>query len=210
LPAGLFLRIALPISAARPHILRALTAACVSVRADGREPAAVRPIALFFALTYAVTWSCFGAAALLSKPPAADAPVAADALLLLGTFAPSLVAIGITAYTTGRAGVEAMLQAVVRAPGAVVWYVFAIGYMPAAKVAVALTYRAAIGSWPTVDASSWYIIPWAIVFSTPVQAGEEIGWRGFALPRLAERVGIGRASLVLGRLARRPWHATAA
>ena len=56
----------------------------------------------------------------------------------------------------------------------------------------------AVGVWPHFDAKPYYIVPFAILFSTPFQAGEEIGWRGYALPRLAERFGLPMVSFVLG------------
>jgi len=155
----------------------------------------------FFFLTYAVAWACFITVAKISHEPVPAAPALAlvrGFLLLLGTFAPSLVAVGITARAEGRPGVRALLRRIVQWQVGTRWYLFAIGYLPAIKLSVALAHRAMTGSWPRFGTEPWYIIVVAIAISTPVQAGEEIGWRGYALPRLAGRFGFARASILLG------------
>jgi CAAX protease family protein len=119
-------------------------------------------------------------------------------LLLLGTFAPSMVALWMTARAEGSSGIRALLGRVLQWRVAAHWYVFAVSYIAAIKLAVALIHRVATGAWPRFGTDPWYVIPLAIAFSTPFQAGEEIGWRGYALPRLAARFGFGRASILLG------------
>src|SRR6266487_268741 len=155
----------------------------------------MKPVVKFFVLTYAVTWICFFTVVAAGIP--AYAPLGA-VLLLLGSFAPSLVALWLTARAEGDSGLRTLLSRVLRWRVAAHWYVFAVGYIPAVKLTVALVHRVATGAWPRFGAEPWYVIPAAIAFSTPFQAGEEIGWRGYALPRLAARFGLARASLLLG------------
>ena len=155
----------------------------------------------FFSLTYAVAWICWFAAAAVSSGTGSAGPALATLrtpLFYLGTFAPSLVALGLTAHGGGRAGAQGLLDRVFETRVPARWYVFAAGYVAAIKLTVALVHRVATGAWPTFGDTAWYVMLAAVVVSTPVQAGEEIGWRGYALPRLAARFGLGPASVILG------------
>jgi membrane protease YdiL (CAAX protease family) len=155
----------------------------------------------FFSLTYAVSWTFFIAAVILSRATAPADPAFAMApglLVFAGTIAPALVALAIAARAGGISMAKAPLHGLFQWRVSARWYLFAVGYMPAIKLIVALAHRMMTGSWPRLDAQSPGVIMAAIVVSTPFQSGEEIGWRGYALPHLVERIGFVGGSVLLG------------
>ncbi len=134
----------------------------------------------------------------LQTPASTDRTLVVPGLLFLGTIAPALVALAITARAVGMSTAEALFHRVFQWHAGARWYVFAVSYMAAIKLAVAVAHRMLTGSWPLFDQRSFSIIVGSIIVSTPFQSGEEIGWRGYALPLLAERIGFARGSVLLG------------
>lgn len=123
-------------------------------------------------------------------------------VLSITALGPAAVAIMLTARQGGRPAVRALLRRVLPVGGNPLWYVAAF-LMPVAMAygteLVAVTTGAnSPRSWlPT----SWGLAAWLFVWQMCViTAGEEIGWRGFAFPRLVDRHGSLGASLVLGPL----------
>ena len=158
-------------------------------------------IATFFLLTFAVTWPCFTAFAFMTPGPLRTL------ILFIGIFAPAIVALLLTAHAEGRRGVAALLGRLFVWRVGVGWYVFATGFMAAVKILVASIHRVAFDQWPRFGSASWIVMLFATFASVLVggQTGEEIGWRGYALPRLIERFGFTAASLILG-VAWAVWH----
>lgn len=161
---------------------------------DGRGNARIALLG-FFLLTFAVTWTTWLAPAALSTARffGLGGPV-----FLLGVFAPAFVALALTAHCEGRAGVQRLLARIGKWNVGARFYGFAIGYMAATKLLAALIHRMVVGNWPTFGDTPVLLMLGAIVVSTWVQAGEELGWRGYALPRLASIVGLGTASILIG------------
>ena len=155
---------------------------------DHRAGQVARALPGFFLLTFAATWTAWLVWA--------SAPF--NALFLLGVFAPALVALALTAYGEGRTGVTRLLARIGKWRVPARWYVFAIGYMAATRLSAALVVRWATGAWPDLSGTPFFLMLVALLVSTWVQAGEEIGWRGYALPRLAAHLGLGGAAVLLG------------
>jgi membrane protease YdiL (CAAX protease family) len=149
-----------------------------------------RELTLFFALTFALSWVIFFSV---------DHRGGVHPLFLLGIFAPGIVGTLLTWRAEGGAGVRGLLKPITRWDVAARWYVFAILYFATVKALAAVGARVIAGSWPVMTQSA-LLLPFAIAFSTPVQAGEEVGWRGYALPRLSKRFGLPAASVMLGMI----------
>lgn len=150
-------------------------------------------------LTYAVTWTAwFTSAAFADAAGIGILFGLGGPVFLLGVFAPGLVAIAIVAAEDGRAGVVRLLAQIGRWQVGGRWYLFAVGYFIAIKLGAALLQRVITGGWPPFGETPVPLMLGAILVSTWSQAGEEVGWRGHALPRLAQCCGLGGASIVLG------------
>ena len=141
-------------------------------------------------LTFVASWSIWLAASAL-------APGYAQVAFLPGTIMPAIVALWLTRRES-RQSFRELLGRVFKWRISPWYYVFALTFMAAIKLSSATLYRLDTGSWPAFGATPVAVMVIAVLVSTPVQAGEEIGWRGFMLQRIADRIGFAGAGLVVG------------
>jgi len=174
----------------------------VTPRAPEWKATEAGSVLVFFVITFAVTWSLWLAAWAISGDGAAGYPPAGVGTLLfyLGVFAPGIVAVWLTHRHQGSKGIGALLGRLVQVGARLRWYAFALAYMAAVKLTAALIHRLVSGAWPRFGTEPILLMLGAILLSMLIfgQAGEELGWRGYALPRLAARIGLGPASVVIG------------
>jgi membrane protease YdiL (CAAX protease family) len=155
----------------------------------------------FFFFTFAAAWILwFAVVAIFRATASGDSGLAAGGglLFLPGTFAPALVALTLTKRTGGIDAIKALFIQLFEWRVSKWLYLFAFIYTASVKLIVALLYRIATGEWPRLGQEAWYIMVMATLISMWVQAGEEIGWRGYALPRLTKKFGLSGASIILG------------
>jgi uncharacterized protein len=152
----------------------------------------------FFVLAFGLSWPFLIADALGSHGWLPfRLPVIA---MLLMSYGPTLAAIIVTGLTSGRSGVRALLGRLLIWRVGLVWYGVAI-FGPLVLMVGANTLYGLLGGtpppWPTLSLA-WLVMVGAQFILRALVNGEEIGWRGFALPHLQVGHSALAASLFLG------------
>ena len=123
---------------------------------------------------------------------------------------PFLAAIIVTALTGGKARLKALLSRLVRWRVGPSWYAAAL-LLPVAVYAVAVSLNILLGARAStaVQFGSWYLIfplfAYSLLFPLSGAFGEELGWRGYALPRVQARYWALSAALIIGVI-QTAWH----
>ena len=160
---------------------------------DTNAPAPRRPLVAFFALAFVLSWACWLPQAISGQGMAW--------LEVLGRFGPAIAAI-ILASLAGRQAVAALLAPMLTWRVGWIWYAVALGGTAVAillAIGIDVLLGGAVPAFP--EPARWALAPlvfgYVLVFSV---LGEEIGWRGYALPRLLGLLAPIPASVALGVL----------
>ncbi|MEE8521613.1 MAG: CPBP family intramembrane glutamic endopeptidase [Gemmatimonadota bacterium] len=190
--------------------------------------AAFRSVILFFVLSYVISWGAalvlhviarqaglahFGSLMRMAESTF-DLGSVADRLILpvpvvfvltrIVDFGPTLAGLVTASVVGGVAGFKRLGGQLLRWRVGVRWYLLAV-FGPGLAMLIAIGLYALVDSsflasanfiWPTIGRE---LLFWLFVRTMLGGGlGEELGWRGFALPRLAAHYGPNRASLVIG------------
>ena len=165
----------------------------------------MRSVRWFFAIALGMIWTLHAPAVLCLAGVLPGDPDRFGALIGLGALSP-LVAACVASRMEGRGRIRELFAKLRPVARDARWYLVAFATFPLVHVLGEAAYRAIHGSsegaffYPPTE-------PQHVVGMLIIPFVEEIGWRGFAMPRLTERLGALRASAMVGA-GWAAWHAT--
>jgi uncharacterized protein len=176
------------------------------------------PLAAYLLLVFAVGWIFWTPLAVLRFGGANFQSLLSSPFVIVlqtvGAAAPVISAIVVIGITRGRRGIGQLLSGLKRWRVGLWWYAAACLLVPA-LTAIGIGLRAAVGIRPAVPVGSALAVMLAdigwigMVLTFPLQLLvqcfgspllEEPGWRGFALPRIQNRVPVAGAALLVGAI----------
>jgi uncharacterized protein len=164
-------------------------------------------LATFFLLAYAVTWACW-LPLVRAKGERIAGPFSAESLATLGQFGPFAAAFVVAGAGGGWGGLRDLFCRLFKWQVNPLWFAVALILPPILAVAAIGIQTAMIGDSldlrlfePSLELLPHFLL--VLLVGGPL--GEELGWRGFALPRLQAISPLWLSTLLLA-LAWAGWH----
>lgn len=164
------------------------------------------PVSTFVVLAYVISWVLWVPVVVIF-PDVADPPWWAIAVAFVGIFGPSIAAVITAAIRGGRSEVHALVAKLCRWRVGWFWYALVL-ITPPAFVWGGVAVFVALGGSVSIASMTWPLSA-ALILATFVPfgpLGEELGWRGYALPRLDKGLSPLTSSVLLGVIWA-AWHA---
>lgn len=160
------------------------------------------PLFSFFFMAYAFSWITLIPYILSQWNILPNTNIFAIFFALTAFVGPALSAYIMGCITEGKDGWPNMKKRFRRFKVGWIWYVFILLGIPLVMMLGISILPGALASFQGFPSGfpAKYIIYFVLIFFGGGPLGEEIGWRGFALPRMQARYGALRATLLLGVL----------
>jgi uncharacterized protein len=158
-----------------------------------------RPLRIFWLLAFGITWGGGGLGLLAGAYRPDWALSASHPLYYVAAFGPDIAALIVVGGVEGRTGLRRLLARAVPSRAGLPWYLAVLVGFPA----VTLPAGRLVAPDVFTDLPRWdRLLPLLALtaVTNPGPVGEELGWRGFALPRLLRRWPPLAASLLLGAI----------
>ncbi len=165
-----------------------------------KSESSIKELIVYFALAYLLSWLCWAPSFLDNS-----SNLHQSILLNIGNFIPSIITVVLIGCSRRKEDVPKMISRVFKIRFSFIWYLFAICLMPVLLGTAYLITHFITGLefqsllLPIIIPDLWPLIP-LVGYFIAVQGplGEELGWRGYALPKLFQLFNPFKSSIILG------------
>lgn len=155
------------------------------------------PLAVFYFLAFFISWLGWLPQTLYAY---GRFPLDTPLFNLLGGFGPTLAALLTTWVVEGRQGASQLFRPLFRWRAAGVWYAFVfLFWFGVAALALGIGTLSGAGM-PRLEQAPWAALPLIFLSMAFSNVWEEIGWRGYALPRFQQRYSDRQIAAIMGLL----------
>jgi membrane protease YdiL (CAAX protease family) len=156
-------------------------------------------ITTFILLSYAFSWLCWIPVLSQIKADLYSSAPHVFGLLLLGGYSPTISAIILSRIIGGKQFVEDLLSKYKILKVGYKWYAVALLATPLLIFIATMIFVSQGGALGWINYMVFPFFPvFLIVASVFGPLGEELGWRGFLLPRISDKYGFFTTSLLIG------------